>query len=171
MVIKIGRDLEYKISEISKKNNIKKTELIDKVFEAFFKRCENKYGKIKIPKREKKETDTWRMYELFKAYYQNQKNIEYETTPKNLPIDLRHIKKIKEKIVDLTVKNDSENIVAIDEDDLVNSFEYILVKMPDWWRKNAFTPASICKNFNKILEQVKNGQTGKDALDNFISSL
>ena len=92
-------------------------------------------------------------------------------TEKSIAIDLRHIKKTKEKIVDLIVQKETDNIVAIDEDDLVNTFEYILVKMPDWWKKNSFYPASICKNLNKILEQIKNGQNTKDALDNFISTL
>ena len=70
------------------------------------------------------------------------------------------------------VNKETENIVAVDEDDLVNSFEYILVKMPDWWKQNSFMPSTICKNLNKILEQIKNGKpNGKDALDNFISSL
>jgi hypothetical protein len=172
MVLKIGKDLEYKLGYIAKTKEIKKTELIDKVFQAFIKRYETKFNPIKIPKREKKDTDNWRMYELFKQYYFKTHGKEYEVTPKNLPIDLRHIKKVKEKLVDLIVNKETENIVAVDEDDLVNSFEYILVKMPDWWKQNSFLPSSICKNLNKILEQIKNGkQNGKDALDNFISSL
>ena len=166
MVLKIGKDLEYKLGYIAKTKEIKKTELIDKVFQAFIKRYETKFNSIKIPKREKKDTDNWRMYELFKQYYFKTHGKEYEVTPKNLPIDLRHIKKIKEKLVDLIVNKETENIVAVDEDDLVNSFEYI------WWKQNSFLPSSICKNLNKILEQIKNGkQNGKDALDNFISSL
>ncbi len=63
-------------------------------------------------------------------------------------------------------------ILAIDEQDLVNSYEYVLVKMPDWWKQNGFTPHSIYKNFEKILIQIKNGkQSGKAALDDFISGL
>lgn len=171
MVIKIGSDLERKISFISEQKKIKKTELIDKVFDAFIQRYETKFGKIKPKKRDKRESDNWRMYELYKKYYFQINGEEYNPPEKSIAIDLRHIKKTKEKIVDLIVQKETNNIVAIDEDDLVNSFEYILVKMPDWWKKNSFYPASICKNLNKILEQIKNGQNTKDALDNFISTL
>ena len=171
MVINIGSDLERKISFISKNKKIKKTELIDKVFDAFISRYEDKFGKINPKKRDKRESDNWRMYELYKKYYFNIYGEEYNPTEKSIAIDLRHIKKTKEKIVDLIVQKETDNIVAIDEDDLVNTFEYILVKMPDWWKKNSFYPASICKNLNKILEQIKNGQNTKDALDNFISTL
>lgn len=171
MVIKIGRDFEYKLSHISKEKKIKKNVIIDKIFDAFFQRYEKKYDKIKIPKRKKVDSDNWRMFEIYKKHYFNNFGVEYEVAPKNIGIDLRHIKKTKEKIVDLIVKKDTENVVAIDEDDLVNSYEYLLVNMPEWWRKNSFTTGSICKNLIKILEQIKNGQNRKDTLDNFINSL
>jgi hypothetical protein len=172
MLIRINKDLEYKLNYISKTKSVKKTDLIDNLFKAFIKRYETKFNKIIPEKREKKETGTWTMYELFKKHYFEIYSAEYERPESQLKIDLAALKKTKAKIVDVVVKSQSENIIAIDEEDLINSFEHILIKMPDWWKKNSFTPQSINKNFEKILTQIENGKrNGKDALDDFISKL
>lgn len=172
MLIRINRDLEHKLNHIAKSKKMRKTEVIDNLFCAFINRYEDKFGKIKAEKRERKETGTWRMYELFKKYYFEIHGAEYERPEKQLKIDLAALKKIKEKIVDVVVKSQNETIIAIDEEDLINSYEHILIKMPDWWKKNMFTPQAISKNFDKILTQIQHGKrNGKDALDDFISNL
>lgn len=172
MLVRINKDLEYKLSHISKSKKLKKTDVIDNLFKAFINRYETKFGKISPAKREKKETGTWKMYELFKHHYLQIYKSDYERPDSQLKIDLAALKRIKVKIVDVVVKGKSENIIAIDEEDLVNSFEHILIKMPEWWKLNSFTPQSISKNFEKILTQIENGKrNGKDALDDFISKL
>ena len=172
MLIKISKELEAKISHISKASKVNKDIIIQGIFDGFIDRYEQKKGKI-TPKIEKIETtDLWLMFTLFKKHYFEIYGQEYELDKKQTAIQLRWIKLTKEKILQAVMNESKSQIVAINEQDLVNSYEYILVKMPEWWKKNSFTPHSIYKNFEKILTQIKNGRkSGKDALDDFIVSI
>jgi hypothetical protein len=171
MLVKLGKEYEEKLNYISQNSGVNKEEIIKKVFEGFINRYELKKGKIVLPVKEKKPNDIWQMYEVFKKHYFINFGTEYELNEKQQKIQLRNLKLTKDKILQSVMSQEKAKILAINEDDLVNSYEYLLVKMPDWWKKNGFTPQTIYKNFEKILIQIQNGkQSGKDALDDFISS-
>jgi hypothetical protein len=173
MLVKLGKEFDEKLTQISKASGIKKDEIILKVFDGFITRYEKKKGKIILPAdKEKKPNDVWQMYEVFKKHHFINFGYEYEIEQKQQKIQLRSLKLTKEKILQLVMGQEKSQILAINEEDLLNSYEYLLVKMPDWWKINGFTPQTIYKNFEKILTQIKNGkQSGKDALDDFISGI
>jgi hypothetical protein len=172
MLVKLSKELDGKLIHISKASGVKKAVIIQKIFEGFIERYEKKKGKKVVPAVEKKvATDIWLMYAAFKKYHLQYCGHEYELDRKQQAIQLRYFRLTKEKILQMVMNMEKSEIVAIDDQDLVNSYEYILVKIPDWWKKNGFTPHSIYKNFEKILTQIKNAkQSGKDALDDLISS-
>ena len=173
MLIKISKQLDDKLIHISKASGVKKAVIIEKIFAGFIDRYEKKKGKTIVPAAEKKASDLWLMFAVFKKYYALYNDgAEYELDRKQQAIQLRYMRLTKEKILQMVMNMEKTDIVAINDEDLVNSYEYVLSKIPEWWRKNGFTPHSIYKNFEKILLQIKNGkQSGKDALDDFISSL
>lgn len=172
MIIKLSKELDAKIIHISKASKIKKAVIVQKIFDGFIDRYEQKKGKITPTIEKNQATDLWLMFAVFKKHYFNIYGREYELDRKQQSIQLRYIKLTKEKLLQAIMNEEKLQILAIDEQDLVNSYEYVLVKMPDWWKQNGFTPHSIYKNFEKILIQIKNGkQSGKAALDDFISGL
>jgi hypothetical protein len=173
MLIKISKELDGKLIHISKASGVKKAVIIQKIFEGFIDRYEKKKGKKIVPAQEKQSSDLWLMFTVFKKYYALYNNgAEYELDRKQQAIQLRYMRLTKEKILQMVMNMEKTDIVSINDQDLVNSYEFLLSKIPEWWRKNGFTPHSIYKNFEKILGQIKNGkQSGKDALDDFISSL
>lgn len=174
MLIKISKELDAKLIHISKSSGVKKAVIIEKIFAGFIDRYEKKKGHKIVPAQEKKQaSDLWLMFAVFKKYYALYNNgAEYELDRKQQAIQLRYMRLTKEKILQMVMNMEKTDIVAINDEDLVNSYEFVLSKIPEWWRKNGFTPHSIYKNFEKILLQIKNGrQSGKDALDDFIQGL
>ncbi len=173
MVIKISKELDGKLINISKTSGVKKGVIIQKIFDGFISRYEKKKGVTVVPAPDKKQaTDIWLMFACFKKHHLNIFGEEYELDRKQQAIQLRYIKLTKEKILQAVMNHEKQDVIAIDEEDLVNSYEYILTKMPEWWKKNGFTPRSIYVNFEKILTQIKNGKkSGKNALDDFISNI
>lgn len=173
MILKISKELDGKLKYVSQARGIKKAELIEKIFEGFFNRYEKKYGKKVEPVKEGKRANAnWLMYEVYKKYYFQIHGKEYSPDQKAQKIDLQAIRTTKEKILKAVIESEKLELITIDDQDFVNSYEFILSKMPEWWKKNMFTPQGISRNFDKILTQIQNGkQSGKDALDDFIQGL
>tara|TARA_R110000751_G_scaffold92475_2_gene180971 strand:- start:793 stop:1434 length:642 start_codon:yes stop_codon:yes gene_type:complete len=69
-----------------------------------------------------------------------------------------HIKKIENKIKALI----SQNGEVPTESDIIATFKIFFEKIPDWWKQNAFTLPTISKNFNKIYNQIKLTNNGKN---------
>jgi hypothetical protein len=173
MLIKINRHTDYKLSAIAEKSGMKKCDVIKGIVDAFINRYECRKGAIIIPdhKPQRRANDIWNMYLIYKMHYFNIFAIEYKVDPKKEKIDMRNLKLIKEKIMQTIIEREKEEIITIDEQGFLDAFEYLLNKMPEWWRTNSFTLSSINKNFEKILKQIENGRkTGKAALDDFLSS-
>lgn len=171
MLIKTNKEIDYRLSVIAKKGNISKNEVIAKVIGAFIDRFEKKHGKIPERTEKKKGSEIWEMYDFYKLKYLQTFQIEYTCDLKQEKINARNLKSIRNKIVDMAMKNENENtIVAFDETDITMAFGYLIEKIPKWWLENSFTIPSICKNFDKIIEQIENGKRQrKNALDDFIN--
>ena len=70
MIVKLNRDLEYKLDRISKRSDVKKDELIEKIFGGFVGRYEDQNGEIDASLREKSKWNVlFSMLELFKEKY------------------------------------------------------------------------------------------------------
>ena len=170
-----NKELEFKLSTISRKSGVKKDAMMQQIMEAFVDRYEERKGKITPPAMHKKTSSVFIMYNLYKKHYFEYFKNEYKTDLKLEKRDMRSMKLLKEKIMKLVMDGSGSEVVVIDEQDIFNAFEAFLTKMPEWWVTNHFTPASLYKNFEKIIEQIKNNgkqrKSGKDALDNFIKGL
>jgi hypothetical protein len=173
MILKISNEFDGKLKYVSQARGIKKTVLIEKIFEGFFTRYEKKFGrKVEPVKHGKKANASWLMYGVYKKYYLQIHNKEYSPDQKAQKVDLQAIRTTKEKILKAVIESEKLDLIAIDDQDFVNSYEFILSKMPKWWKENMFTPQGISRNFDKILIQIQNGkQSGRDALDDFIQGL
>lgn len=173
MLLKINGDIQRKLDRISKKSNIKKDVMIEKILLGFISRYENKHGEIKLIQGKKKRTDIWTMYQIFKAYHYRLFGQEYipESKQKELQ-DFKNLKDIQKKIIDIVITKEGVDVISVSESDSINAFRFLLEKMPDWWKKNAFHLHTINSRFDKILNSIEHGkQHGKTALDDFISSL
>ncbi len=169
MIIKIDRDVENKLSYISQSSKIKKDILIKKIFDAFIERFEASKGVIP-PKEKKRGNELYVMLQVYKKHYFINFAQEYNPDKKQELRDFKTLKNIKEKLMSLIMGVEKTDIIAIDEEELVNCFEYFLVKMPDWWKQNMFVLTGLNKNFEKILIQINNGKhSGKAALDDFVA--
>ena len=170
MLIKVNKVMDHKLSTISRRSKIKKDVMFQKILEGFIKRYETKNGEIKqsdAPK--KKGTAAYAMYMIFKKFFKEINDKEYVVDIKKEKIDLRNMKLLKEKIVQSVMEMDSKEIVAVDENDIVDAFEYMLIKMPVWWRRNMFTTHGIYKNFEKIIMQITHERgSGQSAIDDFL---
>ena len=173
MLIKINSEIQIKLDRISKKSNIKKDVMIEKILLGFISRYESKHGEIKITERKKRRTDVWSMYQIYKDYHLRLFGKEYVVDSKAKQVqDYKQIKDIQKKIIQVVVNKDNVNIISVNEEDTINAFMFLLEKMPDWYKKNAFHLSTINRNFEKIINSIENGkQRGKTALDDFISSL
>lgn len=173
MIVKVNKDLEHKLNVASKKHNIPKAELIKKIFQGFIGRYEQDYGEIKEKREKKRGNIIYSMYGIFKEYYAFINNDEeYEVDTQKEKIDLRNTRLIRDKIVQEALKGTEAEVIAVEDEDILDAFRFYLEKTPNWWKKNSFTLHSLNKNFEKILKQAKNGHdTKKEQLDIFINSL
>jgi len=174
MIIKLNKDLEYKLDAISKKSGVSKPEMIEKMVCAFIERYEAKSGMIKPRVKKRDGTVFYPMYELFKEMHLYYKDKEYQVDKKKESWDYRHLKSIRGKIMDFLTAETQENIVSIEDEDLLLAFQFILHKMPKWWVDNNFNLGAITKHFDTILTQIKEGKHyggTKEKLDDFINAL
>ena len=173
MLVKVNSDIEKKLDRISKRSNIKKDVMLEKILLGFISRYEAKHGDIKLIEGKKKRTDIWTMYQIYKEIYFRLYGIEYKPASKEKEKqDFKNIKDIQKKIIDMVITKEGVNVISVSEPDLINAFRFLLEKMPDWWKKNAFNLHSINSKFDKILHSIEHGkQRGKTAPDDFISSL
>lgn len=172
MLVKVNKEAEFKISHISKMSGMKKDLIMKEMIEAFIGRYETQRGKITPPAMQKRTSAVFTMYNIYKQHYFKNFNREYVTDIKTERIDMRNIKLLREKILRVAMEHEQTDVIAVDDQDLFNAFDFVLTKLPEWWVKNCFTTNGIYKNFEKIIGQIKNGrQSGKDALDDFISGL
>lgn len=174
MIVKINKSIEEKLGTISKRSGVKKPELIQKIMLGFIERYEHEKGPIMSTdevKLRRKNNETYVMYLVYKKHYFSIFDKEYESDVKAEQIDLRNIKLIKNKIMNVVIEQEKSDIIAVDGQDLINAFDFFLSKMPEWWKQNSFTLSSIYRNFEKILKQIQNErQSGKNALDDFLNS-
>lgn len=171
MLVKISKEVEYKLSFISSKSKLKSNKLIERIFLGFFQRYEDKSGRIPERRVGRRGSEVYRMYQVFKDKYKLLFNEDYVADEKQSHIDMRNLKNIKEKIMMVSMLGENSDVIAISEDDLVNAFGFLLDKMSDWWKANQFKITSINKNFEKIVHQIKFSKTDKDVLDDFIEGL
>lgn len=173
MLIKINSEIQIKLDRISKKGNIKKDVMLEKILLGFISRYESKHGEIKVVVKKKKRTDVWSMYQIYKDYYFSIYGKEYVVDSKAKQLqDYKQVKDIQKKIIELVVNKEGVGVISVNEEDTVNAFRFLMEKLPDWYKKNAFHLATINRNFDKIINTIENGkQRGKNALDDFISSL
>lgn len=48
-----------------------------------------------------------------------------------------------------------------DADNIYNSFVYMIKNIPQWYKQNAFTLPAFAKNFNSIINQIRNSNEHK----------
>jgi hypothetical protein len=112
------------------------------------------------------------MYEVYKKYHFQFYGEEYGCNFEQRSIDIRNFKLLQKKITDMLSMGNKKEVVIFDDVSLAAAFEFVINKMPDWWKVNMFNPNGIYKNWEKIIQQIKNGrQSGKAALDDFIAGL
>lgn len=172
MLVKINKEVEYKLNFIAGKSHTKNNKLIEKIFLGFFKRYEDERGPIPQQRVGKRGAEVYKMYLIFKDKFKEFfPGKEYEADKKQEMIDYRNLKLIKEKIMAVAMAGENSQVIAISEDELLKAWEFLLMKMPQWWRENHFRITSICKNFEKIIHQIQFSKTDKDILDDFIEGL
>lgn len=174
MIIKVNKDIEDKLNVISSDRNMKMDKLIVGIFTGFFERYEEQNGFIKTQEKTKtkKSNHLFTMLHIFKKKHLEYFEKEYISDKKQEMIDLKNLKVLQGKIIKHSMGNEEKVIHSVNDHDIINAFEFLLTKMPDWWKKNAFTIPSISKNFDKIVNQIQNGVTGKkEKLDDFLSRL
>tara|TARA_Y100000034_G_C6882301_1_gene404478 strand:- start:124 stop:687 length:564 start_codon:yes stop_codon:yes gene_type:complete len=174
MIIKLNKDLEYKLDVISKKSKVTKPQMLEKMVCAFIERYEAQKGMIEPRVKKRDGTIFYPMYELYKEMYLHYKDKEYKVDKKKESWDYRHLKSIRGKIMDFITSETRENIVSIEDEDLLLAFQFVLQKMPKWWVDNNFNLGAITKHFDTILTQIKEGNHyggTKQKLDDFIDAL
>lgn len=174
MIIKLNKDLEYKLEVISKKSHLSKPELMEKIVSAFVGRYELQKGVIYPRTKKRNGTVFYPMYQLYKELFLFYKDKEYIVDKKQERIDYRHLKSIRNKIMDFVTQETSDSVVSIEDEDLLLAFRFILQKMPKWWVNNNFSLGAITKHFTVILTQIKEGNHydgTKQRLEDFIDAL
>lgn len=174
MIIKINKELEQKLTTIARRGKISKPDMVKKIMLAFIERYEHEKGPImsgEEHKSRRRNNEIWIMYQVYKNEYFTIFGREYVTDLQAEKIDLRNIKLIKNKIMQVIIEAEKSDIIAIDSGEMIAGFEFFIKGMPDWWKKNSFTLSSICRNFEKILKQIYDGKRrGKNALDDFLNA-
>ena len=69
MIIKLNKDLEYKLEVISKKSHLSKPELMEKIVSAFVGRYELQKGVIYPRTKKRNGTVFYPMYQLYKELF------------------------------------------------------------------------------------------------------
>jgi hypothetical protein len=171
MLVKINKEVEYKLNFIAGKSRMKDGKLIERIFKGFFLRYEAEKGPIPAQSVGRRGAEVYKMYLVFKAKHLEFFKQEYVADKKQEMIDYRNLKVIKERIMAVAMAGENSEVLAISEDELLKAWEFLLTKMPEWWRENQFKITAICKHFEKILHQIQFSKTDKDILDDFIEGL
>ncbi len=170
MLIRVNNDLERKLSKISKESKVPKDEMLQKILNGFVTRYESKHGPIMLTTGKRRNKLIWDMYEFYKACYQQIYEQPYSVTPDQERHDFKYLKDIQKKIITTVANKAGKDVISIADEDLFGAFQFFLLKMPQWWKENAFQLKVLNGKFDEILKNINHGkQRGKDALDDFIS--
>jgi hypothetical protein len=172
MILKVNGKQEKKLAIIANRSNLKPDDLYENIIKGFIDRYEQQHGKIQLTEKESKlPVSQSLMYDIFKKHHFQNTGEEYIVEFKQRNIDIRNLKLLRDKIVSFITQNTTKEVVTIDEESAAMAFEFVITKMPDWWKANMFTPSGIYKNFEKIVQQIKNGRQGnKASLDDYLNS-
>lgn len=169
MLIKVNNDLERKLEKISRKSKVPTDEMLAKILAGFVSRYENKHGPIMLTTGKKRNKITWDMYDMYMKCYEDINQIKYITTATGQKHDFKYLKDIQKKIIDTVSSKAGNDVISINDENLLAAFEFFLVKMPQWWKENAFQLKVLNSKFDQILKAIDHGkQRGKNALDDFI---
>ncbi len=179
MIVKLNKVLEAKLAYMAKHGKIEPDDMVIKVFESFIKRFEEKNGVIDLEPKTKgprKANLVFQMYEYYKEFYQEALGKKYEIDPKKKNIDMRHIKTVRNKIIQSISDELKVEVMSVKDEDVLGAFKFVLNKTPDWWVKNSFAPSSLASNYEKIMIQIRNPKTNgrgsnKAALDDYFVEL
>jgi hypothetical protein len=80
---------------------------------------------------------------VFLAQYQKTTGLEYSITPK----DGKALKSIIEKVTKVTTTGDVQT-----------TFQFIILNLPPWYVKNAFSLSVIDSKFNEIIGSIRNSK-------------
>lgn len=180
MIIKINKIQEEKLEYMARHGKYKLEDMTVKMVDGFITRFEQQHGIIDLNKKKTHEPQkpnlVYRMYEYYKEFYFTNLAKEYEVDKKKKPIEMRHMKTLRNKIVASIAHELKTDVIAVDDENVLAAFKFFLSKTPDWWIKNSFAPSSLASNFEKIMVQIKNPKTNgrgsnKNALDDYFVEL
>lgn len=179
MIVKVNKVQEDKLEFIAKHGKVKLEDMLPKVIDGFIQRFEDKHGIIDLSARKKRDPKkpnlVFRMYEHYKEFYQQALGKEYTIEKKKKVVDMRHIKTVRNKIVNSIAQELKQESLSVDDENVLAAFKFFLSKTPDWWIQNSFAPSSLATNFEKIMNQIKNPKDGrrstKNALDDYLVEL
>jgi len=122
-----------------------------------------------VEKGEKEPSYIYRMREVFDKYYQkHSKGVKFDWSNKRK--SKKHwgaLKNIyhslydaiaRKKLIKVGIKEPTDlqiEEVEVTEDEVINTFDLILSRMPEWYVKHAFTPFEISENLPKIIIEIQ----------------
>lgn len=66
----------------------------------------------------------------------------------------------------LNKKNNVDEPIIITEDEVIDNWQLFLNRMPEWYKINRFTPTEILSNFEKIAQDIRNGNSVNNGAGN-----
>lgn len=104
------------------------------------------------PFEEKSETLFTQFRDIFLDSYRLDTDVDYSFTPS----DGRSLAQLVFKVKNLSINPTNETIVA--------TWRQMLAKLPEWYKKNAYSLPVINSKFNEIVASIKKNNDGKQGI-------